>query len=420
MAQWNYAATGPGKPAFVCSDGTDIYFGLDTGASYEYACTDIIQYDVAGNSFSTLLDMSNITDLVSIQGMVYFNGKLIVATWYIHSGTSQSLKIEEITGVDTLSTLHTVYDHEANISFIHYQRLANNDNYISYSAVLDSTQGYSSISLYSTNGTSWNAGTIPAALFDPGLFPDFWQTVYNGSEDPIDRYCTGISGSQFQLLRFESYSWTNLQTNPSDYPITTDPETGKYIAYNSIYNRDWTVSYNWTAQNSYYGPIYQNINFPYQLAIYQTGGSQDYFIYRWDDTGESYSLFDTVELYLGSPYTIFNTSSAIVRLNDGNCFLYAEESGGNWLMFERSEAIPIVSNAKFYHGLGTLEYKTDLPFTRTVPNAMALRGSLDTIVIGANDNNADPVVYLQNTYNTYSVNDGEIPTDTSISAIRWV
>lgn len=80
----------------------------------------------------------------------------------------------------------------------------------------------------------------------------------------------------------------------------------------------------------------------------------------------------------------------------------------------------IDSNARFYQGAASLSEKFTLPFAKVAPKGFTLDTNLGTIVIGATENNDDPVVFSTNPYITGTVSDTDFPTTAPITVIKWI
>lgn len=79
-------------------------------------------------------------------------------------------------------------------------------------------------------------------------------------------------------------------------------------------------------------------------------------------------------------------------------------------------------NGQFYFGYNALNSTASLPFRAANPNAMALQGSLGTLVIGsANPDLATgTAVYATHPYTTVNLMETGLTSGTSVRAIRWI
>ncbi len=83
--------------------------------------------------------------------------------------------------------------------------------------------------------------------------------------------------------------------------------------------------------------------------------------------------------------------------------------------------VPIATvNARFYQGAGSLSEKFTLPFTGVAPKGFTLDVPLGTVVIGADGNNDDPIVFSESPYVTGTVSDTNFPTTTAINVLDWI
>lgn len=81
---------------------------------------------------------------------------------------------------------------------------------------------------------------------------------------------------------------------------------------------------------------------------------------------------------------------------------------------------PLASNAKFYHGAGTLAEKFTLPFAGVNPAAFTLDKALGTIVVGSNAPTAQPIISSPSPYVTGTASGTNFPTGTSITGLDWI
>lgn len=341
-----------------------------------------------------------------------------------------------------------------------------------YIVIEDTVSGDDTL-CYVWDGTGTTSWTLSKTLTD-----------YNGSADPTSNPGIGVdsnylwastakgaipSSADSGVFRLDGAVWTGPYeySSTAGFPRCGHPYGLQYGAGASIEGADTSVTFvGWTTDklahyDSGTGDFEPLGNAKHADLDAFLGGNLTYSIwYKFngyavssDDWGETYNA----EGSLQSPYClvwpltsiliygctgyddeshIMNTSSASVfSLHDtlpvasnhvirgfwtdgSTLYCIADNNGGTGCNIY-SNTIPSTP-AEFYHGLGELVLKTTLPFSGVQPQAMTLKRSLETVVIGSKTPSSDMVAYLDNDYTSYNTMDDGIPTGTSVSAIRWI
>lgn len=109
-----------------------------------------------------------------------------------------------------------------------------------------------------------------------------------------------------------------------------------------------------------------------------------------------------------------------VKVASGAGFLFAA-LGAQSAIYGRSTAFPVQSTvAKFYYGLNTLTYRSDLPIPGVKPGAMAIAPGGNTAVVGANEASGQIVAYGSNPFGSWSNMSSPMATGSAVSSIKYV
>ena len=222
MATWTHIRTLTGlSPSWVCLDGSTIYFISDDSAD-----NDIYQYTTTTDTLVKIAENTSITDWHEARGMTFFDGNLYALVDY--KTPTQNLQVIQYDG--TPDSWTSVLTMAREIEF--YTGLFSNDDEmvvfgIEFDADIEETW-------YTTNGTSWSAGSwgnTPNVSSGFGTFTWGYQTEW-----PLGFYVvmcqgTGTSCTSYDMLKWNTgtKTWDTLQTGISYEHWATSQDSANQI-----------------------------------------------------------------------------------------------------------------------------------------------------------------------------------------------
>lgn len=417
MAVWTHrlaSAISHSVVRHICSSGTKIYY-VDDFAD------DIYEYDPNTNTETLIIDASAISNYDTTIAITWFNGNLYIYDWY----NTNVLKVERWTGsVNGLATVKTF----TNTDFSPTQAgmMSNSNTIVAFTVNNPASPAPSDAECwYSSNGSSWNAGSWSVDIWSPPDLNGPYQSPKN-TYFPTGLYREFVTATdagrttttEISIFSFSGSTWTKIAV------LTTSGPNANYL-YSSP---NEGIHWNWTAGKYYTDSTFAStitigsspsqtyqVNMPYSVAINLSPNCK---LYQY--AAGAWVLLDT--------FTVgwdLDGDKAIVRLTDGTLYMVAYSSIGasyDVRIFERdTPIIDTCSPAQFYYGYGVPVFASNLPFCGTTPGALAIAPEYQLAVIGKSGASGTyAVVYGNYPYTVWNDISGIIPNAPETKSIKLV
>lgn len=395
----------------VCSSGTKIYYVDDSS-------DDIYEYDPDTNTETLIIDASAITDYTSTVSIAWFNNNLYILDTYF-TAPNVEIRVERWDGTpDDLTTVKTL---TLNGGPTQTGMLANASTIVAFTVDNPtSPDPYDAECWYSSDGSSWSAGSWDTAVWSPpdlngnfippkntafptGLFREFVTTTDAGRTTTTEK-------SIFQFIGGIWIKIVALNSSPVGIYKFSSPNESIHWTYTAgqYYGSDWSGPT--TISSSPY-QMYQ-VNMPYSTAVDFSSPT----LQQLD--GLAWTLLDT---FTGSWDIDPTASPVIVRLDNGNVYIVAYASVGagyDVRIFGRDEPIVTECAASFYYGIEVPTLAGPLPVCGVNPGAMLIDRRTGLVILGANQAGGASVIRASLPYSEWTDISGIVPTGTAVTSIK--
>jgi hypothetical protein len=410
MATWTHllaSAMASTVVRHICSSGTKIYY-------IDHSTNDVYEYDPGTNTETLILDASAIGSYGTTYAITWFNDDLYVMNEY-----GGAPKVERWDG--TPNDLTTVKTFTLNGGPTQTGLLSDTNTIVAFTVTNPtSPAAYSAECWYSSSGSSWSAGSWDNAVWSPpdlngvfdaprntafptGLFREFVTTTDAGrtttTQKCIFEFVGGvwIKGAVLNTAPGEIYNFSS----PNEAVHWTHT-TGQY--YDSAFAGTTTIGSSPRQTHQ--------VNMPYSVAI----SLAPPVLYEY--SGGAWVLLDT----LNASWDLDSNAKAIVRLDNGDVYMVAYSSigaGYDVRIFVRDTPIDPPAAVKFYQGIDSLAFKSDIPVAGVDPGGLAV--SLGGLAfVGSNGPSGQMVVRAASPYTAWTDLSGSIPNTAGVRTLHRV
>ena len=334
MATWAHIRTLTGIfPRWLCSDGTTLYFGSDDANN-----NSILSYVPATDTLTTIISSADVFN--EFKGLTFFKGDLYCL-----------LKDENLVSVDVLrydgtpESTTIVKSMPFNVLVGDYSGIMSDANEMVVFRT-QAAQPLESVTYYTANGTSWNAGSFAV---NPNIPTNFINTSWSfATEWPNGFYvnfCRSGGGSctngTIEQWNTGAKQWQAITTGYTQGFKLSDPANLQHWTNG---NGEYTVDFlTFFAPDADQVPNFQ-VNMPFTTSL----DSDSSNLYEW--SGVSWSLRDTL-----APTFLFtgDFNAFIVRMGNLTPYMITREYniyGGSFIVLESDETIGTASG--FQHSAG--------------------------------------------------------------------
>lgn len=418
MATWTYllaSAIAGSTIRHVCSSGTKIYY-------VDNSTEDVYEYDPDTNTETLIIDASAITNYGNTLSIAWFADNLYVFNYY---STVDEFRVERWDGTpDDLTTVKTFTKNDFGPTQL--GMMTDGSTLVAFGVENPaSPAAYSAECWYSSDGSSWSAGSWDDDVWSPpdlnGTFlaprnTGFPTGLYREFVTDINHPTRSIT-TEKSIFLFSGGVWTILavlNTNANEIYNFSSPNEGIHWTYTTGQYYDSAFAGTATIGSSP-RQTYQ-VNMPYSVAI----SLAPPVLYQY--LAGAWVLLDTMDV----SWDMDSTSKAMVLMDNGDPYIIAYSTIGGGLdvrIFGRDTPIepPGCTPAQFYYGVEVPIFTSLLPFCGVNPGGMAISAKGDLAVLGTNAAASQSVVWGAYPF-TGAWNDisGIVPTGTAVTSVKFV
>lgn len=346
------------------------------------------------------------TNPEDLQGIAYFDEQIFV-TFSADSGNQNIIAAYDIDG-DSWSEAHDFGVVSGGIGGI----WADNDIMVCDAATWHQ----------STNGTAWTESQFEGSPITAGYAVSINKQLQN--YETYSLIMMGFDGGgAYTPYRYNGGLWQKLRESstarPKNYFDDLAIYDGKPLTDKNLYKTDlWadplTLASNATGTTATDQWLVQSFGDTARFAYYRDFLDTDEWPFEYNGItglyeGNTAESFDTLGFWF-----VLGINVYFAKGGEGNDVIFY--SGGTYTPPTYPRAQLYVSSTPG----GPMQFKTDLPFSGVMPQAMALRESLGTLVLAGLPGGENRVIYLNHPYSSYQIMDDGLTTGTAPTAAHWI